>query len=90
MDFEENPDVLRNETRNIMVQNHAYFIDTHVGHRAWDEFVRREKPWSRDHRHHNNYMLVIRKRVGSQPPIRMHSNVFAMHSDKIIPSDAVQ
>lgn len=85
LDFQENPDKLTEHTREVFTNNHVFFVDASVGHRAWEKFVKTLGPkWARNHRIHNSYLIVIRKRIGAVPPILMHSGVRAMHEEEIV------
>ena len=84
-DFHEKPDKLQPYTRQIMTENHAFWVDAHIGHRMWDEWLKRIGPdWGKNHRVHNSYMLVIRKRRGAQPPLNMHIGKEAMNVNAIL------
>jgi hypothetical protein len=72
-DFSETPHFLGNSTREIFEANHVSFVDAHVGHRAWNEWLRTATPVSaKDHRVHNSYLVILRKRIGLVPPIRIN------------------
>lgn len=62
--FHENPDQLNEATRQILESNDAIWVDSTIGHRAWDRWVRMVgKKWAANHTHHNSYCIVIQKRV---------------------------
>mmetsp|Transcript_18610 Transcript_18610/g.31201 ORF Transcript_18610/g.31201 Transcript_18610/m.31201 type:complete len:275 (+) Transcript_18610:157-981(+) len=84
-DFSENPHWLSPSTVKIFNDNHPMFIDAHVGHRAWDQWLKVATPVSaKDHKIHNSYLVVIRKRVGEVPPIHINSGEVAMKPEKVV------
>ena len=87
--FHDDPSMLQDETRAILEGHDTIFVDTAVGHRLWDEWLRRVgKMWARNHSHHNSYMVVIQKRRNPlrDPPL-MHYHESAMNPDAIVIED---
>jgi SAM-dependent methyltransferase len=83
--FEEEPHLLRNFTRTVMQENHAFFIDTHVGARNHFEMMKAStRKYMRDYRLHNSYLLVIRKRIGPLPPVLMNTGKRAMQGRAVL------
>ena len=37
LDFEENPDKLASFTKSVFAENHVFWVDTAIGHRAWEK-----------------------------------------------------
>ena len=63
LDWTERPEAFEPRTRALLQDNDAFLVDTAVGHRNWPVWLERVTPeWARDHRQHNSYNLVIRKR----------------------------
>ena len=84
-DFSETPHFLANSTRDIFEANHVSFVDAHVGHRAWKDWLRTATSVSaKDHRIHNSYLVILRKRIGLVPPIRINSGIVAMNPGKVV------
>lgn len=87
MTFVENPEGLDPFVRRVFEENHVFWVDAHIGHRAWDKFKEvSTSKWVRDHRVHNSYAVVIRKRVGPVPPVRMNVGTVAMRKHKLVKS----
>ncbi len=65
LDFKENPVMLSKSTQDIFLNNHVTFIDTSIGHRNWTAWSSKmTSEFVKNHRYHNSYLLVMRKRVG--------------------------
>ena len=85
LDYQERPELLHPFTNEVLLNNHVSFIDSAVGHRAWEEWKRRSgEYWVVNRRVHNSYMMVIRKRVGPVPDIKINFGEVAMKPEKII------
>ena len=79
MDFKEFPEKLKSFTAEIFRDNHVMFVDTAIGHRNWDHFKSVSGPhWVVDRKIHNCYLVVIRKRQGTVPPVNTHSGSRSM------------
>lgn len=75
-------------TVSILENNHAFIVNPTVGHRAWKLWLERSTTdWAVDRRVHNSYLLVIRKRRGEVPAIKMNYGEVAMDPSKIVGSD---
>jgi hypothetical protein len=86
--FEEHPELLRPSTTEIFENNHVCFIDSSVGHRNWNAFLESStKTWMVDHRIHNSYLVVIRKRIGPVPPVHSNAGVVAMDDTKLVKAE---
>ena len=82
-DYETNHS-LSSSTIGILENNHAFMVNPTIGHRAWRLWEKRStKMWVLNRRIHNSYLLVIRKRRGKVPPIKMHVGSVAMNPAKI-------
>lgn len=85
LDFAEHPDKLEEFTKEILKHNHVFFVDTHVGHRNWDHWLKMvSSEWAKDHHVHNSYLLVIRKRASREPQILTNYGNVAMNPLKIV------
>ena len=62
MDFTHHPEKLAIFTREVLKNHTAYFVDTTLGHRDWNEF---NKNHDISRTSHNSLLLVIRKREDS-------------------------
>ena len=80
-------DQVPSNVREILHTNDAIFVDTHIGHRDWKEWMKRSGKYAQNHTFHNSYLLVIRKRVTPARPLQMNVKVFAMNPDKVILDD---
>ena len=65
--FKEDHDIHSNLTKSILMENHAFIVDTTVAHRNWEHWLK--VAHVKDHRVHNSYVLVIRKRIGDMPKV---------------------
>jgi hypothetical protein len=75
-------------TVSILENNHAFIVNPTVGHRAWKLWLERSTTdWAVDRRVHNSYLLVIRKRRGEVPVVKMNYGEVAMDPNKIVGSD---
>eukprot|EP00755_Sulcionema_specki_P038337 Sspe_Gene.110680::Locus_91747_Transcript_1_1_Confidence_1.000_Length_1288::g.110680::m.110680 len=83
------PHLLKSTTRDILEGHDAFFVDTTIGHKAWEQFLRVSgKKWASSRRDHNSRLLVIRKRTTPVPPVSVHLGSVAMRSDKaLVPRD---
>ena len=85
MDFKENPEKLKPFTTEVFRDNHVMFVDTAIGHRNWDTWKRLSGPhWVVDRKIHNSYLIVIRKRQGSVPPINTHAGIRSMKREGVL------
>ncbi|KAL7501919.1 hypothetical protein ACHAWX_000400 [Stephanocyclus meneghinianus] len=83
--FHDDPSTLKEEVRSIMESHDTIFVDTSVGHRAWDTWVKLVGgKWAKDHVQHNSYCLVIQKRNEPLPPLQINSKNGAMNPDMIV------
>lgn len=81
--FQETPHQLLPGVQEILKNNDAVFMDTHIGHRDWDQWKQKSGQVVRSHSQHNSFLLVIRKRVTPTPPIKMFVREVAMKSDMV-------
>merc|ERR1711862_762273 len=79
-----NPEVLPPKAIAILESNEAIWVDASVGHRAWDEWVKRSPEAVQDRTHHNSYVLVIKKRDRPLRPIKMNYGAGAMRVGSIV------
>ena len=70
------------QSKAILRSNDAFLVDTHIGHRDWDKWVRKNKN-AQDHTHHDSFALVIRKRVTPVPPVKMNIKSVSMRGNKV-------
>ena len=85
LDFQEHPERLEAFTREVLYHNHVFFVDTHVGHRNWDYWLKSvSSDWAKDHHTHNSYLLVIRKRAGREPQVLTNYGNVAMNVNNIV------
>mmetsp|Transcript_1799 Transcript_1799/g.3866 ORF Transcript_1799/g.3866 Transcript_1799/m.3866 type:complete len:147 (+) Transcript_1799:521-961(+) len=83
--FHENPSKLRKETREILESHDTIWVDTSIGQRSWDEWLRRVGGmWAANHTHHNSYCVVIQKRESALQPMQMFYKDGAMNPDHIV------
>ena len=72
-------------TRQVFADNHVFFVDSTLGHRNWTEWQRvSTKLYVRDRMIHNSILIVIRKRLGVVPPVKINFGSVAMVINKII------
>ena len=84
-DFQMHPEYLKPFTQNVLRDNHVFYVDSHVGHRRWEEFKSKTAATSSfDHRYHNSNVLAIRKRVGPPPPVHINAGGVAMKASAIV------
>ena len=81
--WHEDISLLLPEVQEILHNNDAIFVDTHIGHRDWDEWKKRTVN-AVDHVVHNSYLMVIRKRLKQPRPVQMNLRNVAMLSDKVV------
>lgn len=78
-DYELHPEELKTFTLSVLHDNLVQFVDTHLGHPDFESVQKMHesgpKKW-RSHRIHDAFLLIIRKRVGRVPPIKL--NTFQM------------
>lgn len=61
------PESLHPATVEILRRNDAVFVDTALGHRAWDLWLARSFPkWALDRFSHNSHLVILRKRAWSE------------------------
>ncbi|KAL3779627.1 hypothetical protein HJC23_007692 [Cyclotella cryptica] len=71
--FHNDPSTLQEDVRIIMESHDTIFVDTSVGHRAWDMWLNLVGGmWAQDHVKHNSYCLVIQKRLVPLPPLQIN------------------
>jgi len=74
------------EVQSILQENDSIFVDTHIGHRDWEQWKEIQSArWVADDINHNSYLLIVRKR--SKPlskDIKMNYGVVAMQVDKVV------
>ena len=70
----------------ILMENDAVLVDTHIGHRAWPQWLKKNADSiAKDHIHHDSYALVIHKRVVPLPKeIKMNHRSVAGKSEKVV------
>ena len=79
------PKLLMDETRSILQANDCIFVDTTIGHRGWEQWVKRwGQMWVKNHIEHNSYLLVIRKRDRPLKEVKINSEGIAMQTNAII------
>ncbi len=81
LDFQQKPSTIKDEAKQILRDNHVMYIDTHLGHRNWNTFI---KGVNWNHKIHNSYLIVIRKRVGAVPPVFTNRGSVAMKTNKLV------
>lgn len=81
--FQENPENLSPAVQEILQSNDAVFMDTHIGHRDWNQWKSKSGQVVQSHSRHNSHLLVIRKRVTPVPPVKMFVKTVAMNSDMV-------
>ena len=85
LDFQEHPERLEEFTREVLNHNHVFFVDTAVGHRNWEYWLKVvSSDWDIDHHTHNSYLLVIRKRAGREPQVFTNYGNVAMNVNNIV------
>jgi len=79
-------DELGEEVRNILHENDAVFVDTHLGHRDWKQWLEfcKQTGSAKDHVTHNSHLLVIRKRVTPLPPTKINLRTVAMMAGRVV------
>jgi len=84
--FHNDPSKLLPETRAILEENDAIFVDAALGHRAWDEWVRRSgRFWAKNRIEHNSYLVVIQKRDKPlKQPMQMNFGHTAMKPGQVV------
>ena len=76
----ENNKTLAPTTVDILENNHAFLVNPTIGHRAWSLWLERSTTdWAVDRRVHNSYLLVIRKRRGEMPPLKVNYGLGNAH-----------
>lgn len=83
LDFQQKPSSIKAEAKQILRDNHVMYMDTHLGHRNWDTFIK-GVDWN--HKIHNSYLIVIRKRIGAIPPVLTNRGSVAMKTNKLVSS----
>ena len=80
----ENNKTLAPTTVQILENNHAFLVNPTIGHRVWGLWLERSTTdWAINRRVHNSYLLVIRKRRGEMPPVKVNYGTVAMNAGKI-------
>lgn len=84
--FHQFPEKLNPEVQYIMQNHDTIFVDTHVGHRDWPEWLKLTAPLgvAKNHLEHNSYLLVIRKRHEALPSVQINLGVSAMQPNKVL------
>ena len=84
--FHDHPELLQNDTRQILEENDSIWVDTGFAQRSWSEWVRRStEMWAKDRVQHNSYTVVIRKReTPLNQPIQINLRNVSMKYDKIV------
>jgi hypothetical protein len=87
--FHDDPSKLQQATRDILQAHDTIWVDTAIGHRAWNEWLKRVgKMWARNTTHHNSYLVVIQKRTDPlREPYQMHYKDTAMNVEGIVLED---
>ena len=87
--FHDDPSKLQQATRDILKAHDTIWVDTAIGHRAWEEWLRRVGTmWAKNTTHHNSYMVVIQKRTDPlREPYQMHYGDTAMNPKGIVLED---
>ena len=84
--FHDHPELLQNDTRQILEENDSIWVDTGFAQRSWSEWVRRSTTrWAKNRVQHNSYTVVIRKReTPLNQPIQINLKNVSMQYDKIV------
>ena len=87
--FSRHPEQLNATTRAILENNNAFFVDTSVGVRTWDQWVKHHATFGVSrfflkHGWHNSHILVIKKRDKELRKPLMNVGRVAMKPDKIV------
>jgi Methyltransferase domain len=83
--FHRFPEALSPAVQNILKSNDCIFVDTAIGHRAWEQWKARDGGlWTNSHWEHDSYMLVIQKRSAPLAPVKLNFLLGAMNSDSVI------
>ncbi|KAL7524246.1 hypothetical protein ACHAWF_000877, partial [Thalassiosira exigua] len=83
--FHEKPEEQSAEVRAILESNDAIWVDASLGHRAWDEWIKRVGGmWAKDRIYHNSYVVVIKKREKPLREVLMHYKAGAMSPNHIV------
>jgi len=71
--FLHNPEKLQPPTLKILQENDAFFADTTLGHRAWEQWQKASTTeWAKDRFSHNSHVVVIRKRIDPLMPVQVN------------------
>ena len=85
--FKEDPDKLQHFTQKVFYENNVMFIDSSVGHRNWNQWQQKTTiQFTRNRIIHNSYLIIIQKRKGEVPPVRMNYGAVAMMESGIAPT----
>lgn len=77
--FLHNPEKLQPQTQKLFQENDAFFVDTTLGHRAWNQWQKAVGPeYAKDRFHHNSHVVVIRKRTEPLSPVSINYGSVAM------------
>lgn len=89
LSFHDDPSKLQQATRDILEAHDTIWVDTAIGHRAWEEWLKRVGAmWARDTTHHNSYVIVIQKRTDPlREPFQMHYGDTAMKRKGVVLED---
>lgn len=85
LDYIHSPELLSSHTQFILKNNDAFFVDAHLGHRDWASWLKQVgKKWAIDHRIHNSYVVVIRRRQHGLHRIQRNTGSTAMRDSRTI------
>jgi SAM-dependent methyltransferase len=84
--WHEAPELLEPAVQAILQEHDAVFVDTHIGHRDWAEWLKRtvRSGVAVSHWSHNSYLMVIRKRVTPPPPVQINLRTRAMIPGQVL------
>lgn len=72
-DILHRPEKLQSSTLSILQNNDAFFVDSTLGHRAWELWQQRTGEYlTKDRLTHNSHLVVIRKRVEPLRPVQVN------------------
>jgi len=87
--FHDDPSKLQQATRDILEAHDTIWVDTAIGHREWEEWLKRSgRQWAINTTHHNSYMVVIQKRTDPlREPYQMNAKYTAMQEKGVVVED---
>lgn len=71
--IQDSPDLLRADTNHVFHNNHVYMVDTSVPRRMNSETY--GEAYTAKGRMHDDYLLVVRKRIGAVPEVKVNSGM---------------